>query len=59
MKLALIAIGLLTTISEVPPAFAPGGGMHSEKPWNPYLTHSSCGLGGATDHAARFEPTRR
>ena len=32
MKLALIAIGLLTTI---PPAFARGGGMHSEEPWNP------------------------
>jgi hypothetical protein len=35
MKLALIAIGLLATISQVPPAFARGGGIHSEDPWNP------------------------
>ena len=35
MKLALIAIGLLTTISQVAPAFARGGGIHSEDPWNP------------------------
>ena len=33
MKLALITIGLLTTISQVAPAFARGGGIHSEDLW--------------------------
>jgi hypothetical protein len=37
MKLALITIGLLTTISQVAPAFARGGGIHSEDLWNPQL----------------------
>jgi hypothetical protein len=35
MKLALIAIGLIATTSQAPPAFARGGGIHSEDPWNP------------------------
>jgi hypothetical protein len=35
MKLALIAIGLLATTSQASPAFARGGGLHSEDPWNP------------------------
>jgi len=35
MKLALIATGLIATTSQAPPAFARGGGMHSEDPWNP------------------------
>jgi hypothetical protein len=34
MKLGLIAIGLLATISQASPAFARGG-VHAEDPWNP------------------------
>ena len=34
MKLALIAIGLLATTSQAPPAFARGG-LHAEDRWNP------------------------
>ena len=34
MKLVLIAIGLLATISQASLAFARGG-LHSEDPWNP------------------------
>jgi hypothetical protein len=35
MKLALIAVGLLATISQVPSAFARAAGFHGEDPWNP------------------------
>ena len=35
MKFALIAVGLLAIISQVPPAFGRAGGMHAEDPWNP------------------------
>ena len=35
MKLALIAVGLLATISQVPSAFARAAGLHGEDPWNP------------------------
>jgi hypothetical protein len=35
MKLALIAIGLIAITSQASPAFARGGGIHSEDAWNP------------------------
>jgi hypothetical protein len=34
MKLAPIALGLLATVSLASPAFARGGGLHSEDRWN-------------------------
>ena len=35
MKFALIAVGLLAIISQVPLAFGRAGGIHAENPWNP------------------------
>jgi hypothetical protein len=35
MKLPLIAIGLLAIASQASLAFARGGGLHPEDPWNP------------------------
>ena len=35
MKFALIAVGLLAIIGQVPPAFGRAGGIHAEDPWNP------------------------
>jgi hypothetical protein len=35
MKLVLIAIALLATASQASLAFARGGGLHAEDPWNP------------------------
>jgi hypothetical protein len=35
MKLALVGIVLLATITQMLPAFARSGGIHIEDPWNP------------------------